>query len=61
MQLNTSGIGLGLNICKRITETFHGDIRVESVPNQGSKFTFSIRTGGAGDSPDEADKGIGSD
>jgi signal transduction histidine kinase len=27
-QYNTSGIGLGLNICKKITETFNGSITV---------------------------------
>ena len=43
-KINTSGIGLGLHICKKIIETFGGKITLESTLGVGSRFTFSITT-----------------
>ena len=36
------GSGLGLILCKEFIEINGGEIWVESVPEQGSKFTFTI-------------------
>jgi PAS domain S-box-containing protein len=36
------GIGLGLSLCQRLVATMDGEIHVESVPNQGSRFQFKI-------------------
>lgn len=45
--MNTTGIGLGLNICKTIVETFGGEIYIEDNNNEaGSSFTFTIKCGG---------------
>ena len=38
------GAGLGLPICKRLTELMKGRIWVESVPGKGSSFLFSFNT-----------------
>ncbi len=39
---NTSGMGLGLAIAKRLIQAHRGKIWVESEPNAGSKFTFLL-------------------
>lgn len=37
---NITGSGLGLSILKKIVDMYHGEIKVQSVPDQGSTFTI---------------------
>ncbi len=37
-----AGSGLGLSIVRKITELYHGNISVESVPDEGSVFTVHL-------------------
>ncbi len=39
---NEKGVGLGLQLCKEFMELQGGNIHVESVLNEGSRFTISI-------------------
>ncbi|MBF0158000.1 MAG: response regulator [Magnetococcales bacterium] len=39
------GTGLGLSICKSIVQLMEGAIQVESIPGQGSQFSFHVTVG----------------
>ena len=46
-EVSTSGIGLGLHICKQLCDSLGGDIQlVHSQKGQGSTFIFHIPTQG---------------
>ena len=41
--MNTKGIGLGLNICKKIVEACGGEIYLDDQYTLGASFNFCIR------------------
>lgn len=41
--MNVHGIGLGLNISKKIVEEFGGKIEVQSEFGKGSTFSFTLK------------------
>ena len=42
-QMNTNGIGLGLVISENIVNIFEGAIDFDSIPDEGSTFTFTFK------------------
>ena len=51
-QASVAGHGLGLSIVRRIAERLGGEVMVESIPNQGSIFSFTLPAAdGCSDSP----------
>lgn len=42
-ETNNSGIGLGLAICKKLTDLFGSKLYVSSKPGLGSKFWFTVK------------------
>jgi len=51
--MSEMGTGLGLSMVKRIVETYHGQIDLQSTVGEGSTFTvtLSIDTGELGSAP----------
>jgi len=43
---NITGSGLGLSIVKRVIDLYHGDIQIDSKPDQGSTFTITLPMSG---------------
>jgi len=44
-EINPTGVGLGLSICKKLSILLGGDIDAESKLDVGSTFTFTIKCG----------------
>jgi two-component system, OmpR family, clock-associated histidine kinase SasA len=38
----TDGYGIGLSLCRRVIQAHYGQIWVDSIPNQGSCFNFTL-------------------
>jgi len=47
-ELSSTGLGLGLAIVKQLVELHQGKVWVQSKPNRGSTFTFSLPLGMVG-------------
>jgi len=42
-EMNPMGVGLGLNICKKLVKRLGGEITVKSKLNEGASFTFTFK------------------
>lgn len=42
---NEKGIGLGLMLCKELTELLHGQLWYETIPNEGTTFFLALPRG----------------
>ncbi|CDW89008.1 pas domain s-box protein [Stylonychia lemnae] len=43
-QINTNGIGIGLNICRQIVEMFQGTIELDGNHSPGCKFNLTLKS-----------------
>ena len=41
--MNTTGIGLGLSICKQIVDAFRGEIYIDDKVEEGTLIIFTIK------------------
>jgi len=48
------GTGLGLSIVQNLAHLMHGDVGVDSTPNEGSRFWFRVRVGLVSAAPEPA-------
>ena len=42
MHLNSSGLGVGLAVCRKIVSAHYGTIRVDPRPGEGTTFTMLL-------------------
>ena len=52
------GMGLGLSLCHRIIESFHGEIDVKSAQGKGTDVTVFLSPARKNETPDEGKKAV---